>query len=65
MAHWGKVILEEREVAMVRNGRPLPLRQRGQEGERVRAYSPSEDLLAVLRFKGHLWHPERVFLPRD
>ena len=58
------VELDEAEARLVRHGRPLSLRVRGQVGERARVYAPGGRFMAVLRFKGQLWHPERLFLPR-
>jgi tRNA pseudouridine55 synthase len=58
------VELAEVEARLVRHGRPLPLRVTGQAGERARAYAPGGRFLAILRFKGQFWHPERLFLPR-
>lgn len=63
LAGWRPLELTETEARLVGHGRPLPLRIRGQVGERARAYAPGGRLLAVLRFKGQFWHPERLFLP--
>lgn len=54
--------LDEAEARLVQHGRPLPLKVRGQVGERGRAYAPGGRFLAILRFKGQFWHPERLFL---
>ena len=56
--------MNEVETRIVRNGRPLPLRARGEVGERARAYTPEGRFLGILRFKGQFWHPERLFLQR-
>lgn len=58
-----RVELGEAEARLVRNGRPLPLRIRGLVGERARAYDPTGRFMAILRFKGQYWHPERLFVP--
>ncbi len=58
------VELDEAETRLVRHGRSLSLRLRGQAGERARAYDPGGRFMAILRFEGQFWHPERLFLPQ-
>lgn len=64
LSRWRPLELSEVEARLVAHGRSLPLRVRGQVGERARAYAPGGRFLAVLRFKGQFWHPERLFQPR-
>ena len=70
LGHLPQVSLDEDELAHVRNGIPLQLQPEKHgdippESTQIRCYSPTGDLVALLRPKGDpgWWHPFRVFPP--
>ena len=67
LQHYGRVDLDASLVEMVRHGRPLSISNVGgnganRPGERIRAYSPKGELLAILIFEPDRlrWRPEKV-----
>ena len=67
LQHYGSVNLDTSLVEMVRHGRSLPISTFGEDGahmpgERIRAYTPTGDLLAILIFEPDRlrWRPEKV-----
>ena len=67
LQHFGRVNLDTSLVEMVRHGRPLSISNIGDNGahrpgERIRAYTPSGELLAILIFEPERlrWRPEKV-----
>ena len=67
LQHYGSVNLDKSLVEMVRHGRSLPISTFGEDGahmpgERIRAYTPDGDLLAILIFEPERlrWRPEKV-----
>ena len=67
LQHFGRVNLDTPLVEMVRHGRPLSISNIGDNGahapgERIRAYTPSGELLAILIFEPERlrWRPEKV-----
>ena len=67
LQHFGRVTLDTPLVEMVRHGRPLSISNIGDNGahrpgERIRAYTPSGELLAILIFEPERlrWRPEKV-----
>jgi hypothetical protein len=54
------IIVDEEGKEAILNGRPLPLGE-GETGEQCRAYSCNGRIIALLRFRQGLWHPEKVF----
>ena len=67
LQHYGSVILDTSLVEMVRHGRSLPISTFGEDGvrmpgERIRAYTPTGELLAILIFEPDRlrWRPEKV-----
>jgi len=67
LQHYGRVDLDASLVEMVRHGRPLSISNVGgngahRPGERIRAYTPKGELLAILIFEPDRlrWRPEKV-----
>jgi tRNA pseudouridine55 synthase len=67
LRHYGSVNLDTSLVEMVRHGRSLPISTFGEDGahmpgERIRAYTPAGELLAILIFEPDRlrWRPEKV-----
>jgi len=67
LQHFGRINLDTSLVEMVRHGRPLSVSNIGDNGahtpgERIRAYTPDGDLLAILIFEPERlrWRPEKV-----
>ena len=67
LQHYGSVNLDTSLVEMVRHGRSLPISTFGEDGahmpgERIRAYTPTGELLAILIFEPDRlrWRPEKV-----
>ena len=67
LQHLGRINLNTSLVEMVRHGRPLSISNIGgngvyRPGERIRAYTPSGELLAILIFEPERlrWRPEKV-----
>ena len=67
LQHYGSVDLDTSLVEMVRHGRSLPISTFGEDGarmpgERIRAYTPTGELLAILIFEPDRlrWRPEKV-----
>ena len=67
LQHYGSVNLDTSLVEMVRHGRSLPISTFGEHGahipgERIRAYTPTGELLAILIFEPDRlrWRPEKV-----
>ncbi len=67
LQHLGRINLNTSLVEMVRHGRPLSISNIGDNGahrpgERIRAYTPSGELLAILIFEPERlgWRPEKV-----
>ena len=67
LQHYDRVNLDTPQVEMVRHGRPLSISNIGDigahaPGERIRAYTPSGELLAILIFEPERlrWRPEKV-----
>ena len=67
LRHYGRVNLDTSLVEMVRHGRSLPISTFGEDGahmpgERIRAYTPAGELLAILIFEPDRlrWRPEKV-----
>jgi len=67
LQHLGKINLNTSLVEMVKHGRPLSISNVGgngahRPGERIRAYTPSGELLAILIFEPERlwWRPEKV-----
>ena len=67
LQHYGSVNLDTSLVEMVRHGRSLPISTFGEDGahmpgERIRAYKPTGELLAILIFEPDRlrWRPEKV-----
>ena len=67
LQHYGSVDLDTSLVEMVRHGRSLPISTFGEDGahipgERVRAYTPTGEMLAILIFEPDRlrWRPEKV-----
>ena len=67
LQHYGSVNLDTSLVEMVRHGRSLPISTFGEDGahmpgERIRAYTPAGELLAILIFEPERlrWRPEKV-----
>ena len=67
LQHYGSVNLDTSLVEMVRHGRSLPISTFGEDGvympgERIRAYTPTGELLAILVFEPDClrWRPEKV-----
>ena len=67
LQHYGSVNLDTSLVEMVRHGRSLPISTFGEDGahmpgERIRAYTPAGELLAILIFEPDRlrWRPEKV-----
>ena len=67
LQHYGSVNLDTSLVEMVRHGRSLPISTFGEAGahmpgERIRAYTPTGEMLAILIFEPDRlrWRPEKV-----
>ena len=67
LQHYGSVNLDTSLVEMVRHGRSLAISTFGEDGahmpgERIRAYTPTGELLAILIFEPDRlrWRPEKV-----
>ena len=67
LQHFARVNLDTSLVEMVRHGRALSISNIGDNrahrpGERIRAYTPSGELLAILIFEPERlrWRPEKV-----
>ena len=70
LQHLGKITLSTMFVEMVRHGRPLSIADVGvagdmgsyEPGDRIRAYTPEGELLAILIFEPERfgWRPEKV-----
>ena len=72
LQHFGRINLDTSLVEMVRHGRPLSVSNIGDNGahtpgERIRAYTPDGDLLAILIFEPERlrWRPEKVLAGLD
>lgn len=57
---WYQVTLDDTQSKLVRNGQQIPLAI-PENHHVVRAHQPDGSLLALLRRKGEVWQPERVF----
>ncbi len=60
VADWPVVQLDADQARRVANG--MPVRLPALRGDRARAHGPDGALLAVLRYTGDDWQPEKVFL---
>ena len=67
LQHLGETKLSTAFVDMVKHGRPLAIGDIGdpgkyEPGERIRAYTPDNELLAILVFEPERlgWRPEKV-----
>jgi tRNA pseudouridine55 synthase len=59
---WGKTLLSDEQVELVRHGAGLEL-EVGEGVARLRAYDKSSNFVALLRFDAvsYLWNPQKVF----
>jgi tRNA pseudouridine55 synthase len=65
VAHLPQVVLEETLAHAVKQGRSIKMASDQPEGELLRAYTPSNEFLAILKLvqaNDHLWHPQKVFI---
>jgi tRNA U55 pseudouridine synthase TruB len=62
VAHLPQVVLDESLVTAVKQGRPINLASERPEGKLLRAYTPSNEFLAILKLgQANVWHPQKVF----
>lgn len=69
LQHLGEINLNSKLVEMVQHGQPVPIESLGgtgqyDPGDRVRAYGPAGELLAILVFEPERlgWRPEKVLM---
>ena len=71
LGHMSKIYLNSTSQKLIQHGQPLPIllsnviKDHCTDGEKIRAYSENNDLIAILKFDAKIqgWQPDKVLLP--